>query len=764
SIGDFAFYECNYIEKLSLPNTLTKIGSHAFYNNKSLEGIDIPNSVAGIGDYAFAFCEKIKSIELSNNVTVIEKDTFMWCSSLVHIRIPAKVTKVESGAFNRTGSNIQCEIIFLNDMPSFAADSFVNCKATIYYPCNNKTWDRVLFNNFGGTLTWTPQHEIKNYSKAVIDKDKKTVSAVCNQCKQNAAITVDWICCPDQWFRIGVNAKKQQTFAVACIDGCDLTYEPGGSSGIYINDDFNGTIYTNIKIPKSGLHKLTVKGSVASNALSYTVFVADHNYKKETIQATCTEYEKNIYTCTICENKKEEKGNAPLGHNFEKYISNNDATCIKNGTETANCTRCGITDTREAKGSALGHKPTPDKNIEPDCTNPGKAGGSHCSVCGAVVTQPTIVPAKGHTLVTDSAVEPTCSTLGKTEGQHCSVCGTVTVEQKDLPMTEHTFVADPEIEPTCSSVGKTAGEHCSVCGIVTVEQEDIPMLSHEEKTEFKAATFASDGKRKTVCSVCGKTINETTIAKIKTAVLLKQKFAYSGKAILPNVLITDQNGKSLKAGTDYTVAYKNNTLPGQASATIIFKGNYSGKKVLNFSILPGATSKLSVKQTANAIAVTWSKVTGATGYKVYLYSGKKLVKTLDSTKTSVTFKKLSSGTNYTVIVKAYTKSGNVILTSAASRKLNTATRPVAPSINVRADNKQAKVSWKKVAGANNYTVYYSLKKNGGFKKLSTAKNSCVIKNLKPGKTYYFKVVANKKAGNKVISSSYSKTVSVTIKK
>ena len=56
-----------------------------------------------------------------------------------------------------------------------------------------------------------------------------------------------------------------------------------------------------------------------------------------------------------------------------------------------------------------------------------------------------------------------------------------------------------------------------------------------------------------------------------------------------------------------------------------------------------------------------------------------------------------------------------------------------------------------------------LEKNSGFKKLTVIKNSADIKKLSSGKTYYFKVVANKKAGKAVVASDYSKLISAKIK-
>lgn len=50
------------------------------------------------------------------------------------------------------------------------------------------------------------------------------------------------------------------------------------------------------------------------------------------------------------------EGNAPAEHHsFNNYISNNDATCTQDGTETSVCDNCDVTDTRVANGSALGH-------------------------------------------------------------------------------------------------------------------------------------------------------------------------------------------------------------------------------------------------------------------------------------------------------------------------------------------------------------------------------------------------------------------------
>ena len=61
--------------------------------------------------------------------------------------------------------------------------------------------------------------------------------------------------------------------------------------------------------------------------------------------------------------------------------------------------------------------------------------------------------------------------------------------------------------------------------------------------------------------------------------------SYTGTAIEPELSLT-YNGMTLQEGTDYTVAFSNNTAVGTASVKITGKGNYSGSKTVTFAITP----------------------------------------------------------------------------------------------------------------------------------------------------------------------------------
>ena len=52
-IGDWAFWDCEFLTNINIPNSVTTIGEQAFGGCDSLVNINIPNSVTTIGKYAF---------------------------------------------------------------------------------------------------------------------------------------------------------------------------------------------------------------------------------------------------------------------------------------------------------------------------------------------------------------------------------------------------------------------------------------------------------------------------------------------------------------------------------------------------------------------------------------------------------------------------------------------------------------------------------------------------------------------------------------
>ena len=83
-------------------------------------------------------------------------------------------------------------------------------------------------------------------------------------------------------------------------------------------------------------------------------------------------------------------------HTFTKYVSDNNATCEKDGTKTAKCDKCSATETITDVGSKLGHsftnyKSNDDATCEKDGTKTAK-----CDKCTSTKTITDTGSAKGH--------------------------------------------------------------------------------------------------------------------------------------------------------------------------------------------------------------------------------------------------------------------------------------------------------------------------------------------------------------------------------
>ena len=227
------------------------------------------------------------------------------------------------------------------------------------------------------------------------------------------------------------------------------------------------------------------------------------------INATCTESGKNVYSITVSlggqdfYGEKEVKNpDAPARGHTEVIDAAVAPTCTETGkTEGKHCSVCNTVLKAQEVIPALGHKEVTDAAVAPTCTETGKTEGKHCSVCNEVLKAQEVIPALGHTEVTDAAVAPTCTETGKTKGTHCSVCNEVLKAQEVIPALGHTEVTDAAVAPTCTESGKTEGKHCSVCNKILVMQEEIPADGHEWGEWFvtEAAKESESGKEMRVC-------------------------------------------------------------------------------------------------------------------------------------------------------------------------------------------------------------------------------------------------------------------------
>ncbi len=135
SIGSSAFYRCDSLTSITIPEGVTSIGGDAFYRCDSLTSIivepnnqnysddngvlfnknkteiiqypagkteteyRIPEGVTSIGFSAFEYCDSLTSVTIPETVTTIGSSAFYNCDSLTNITIPKGVTSIGRIAF-----------------------------------------------------------------------------------------------------------------------------------------------------------------------------------------------------------------------------------------------------------------------------------------------------------------------------------------------------------------------------------------------------------------------------------------------------------------------------------------------------------------------------------------------------------------------------------------------------------------------------------------------------------------------------------------
>ncbi|MGN1442382.1 MAG: fibronectin type III domain-containing protein, partial [Acutalibacteraceae bacterium] len=450
--------------------------------------------------------------------------------------------------------------------------------------------------------------------------------------------------------------------------------------------------------------------------------------------ATCTESGYEAYrVCKDCGTTITEYIELPaLGHSFTNYVADGNATCTEDGTKTAKCDRCNVTDTIADNGSAHGH------------------------IAAAAVKE--------------NVVKATCTATGSYESVvYCKYCHEELSRTKAATdKTAHQIVTIKAVPATCTETGLTEGKKCSVCGEILTAQKVISKTEHSYMTSTVKATMTNDGKLVTNCTNCGEISKTVVIPKIAAISLSSTSYTYDGKVKTPTVTVKDSKKNTLKNNTDYTVTYSSGRKnPGQYAVKVTFKGNYSGSKTLYYSILPGVTSKIATAASSSAIKIAWKAVPGATGYRVYLYntSTKKYTALKTTTATSYTATNLKSGTSYKFAVKAYTTVNGKVYWSSEYQTVTATTNPGTPTLKVTAGNKKATLSWTKQTGASGYEIYY--KSGNTYKKLAAVQGGSTLKytrtGLKTGSTYTFKVRAYSVVAGKTIYGSFSSAKSVKVK-
>jgi hypothetical protein len=157
-----AFKNCISLKEVNIPKNLQYLGGGSFAGAISIKRIDLPDTLTELGGEAFQGASSLEYVRLSNNITEIRGNTFEDCESLKEITIPDNVTRIGGHAFYGNTSLAQVNISTNSKLQEIGSSAFRNCDALKEISLPNAT--EVNSKAFKGSPT-----KIKRYSTTLLN-------------------------------------------------------------------------------------------------------------------------------------------------------------------------------------------------------------------------------------------------------------------------------------------------------------------------------------------------------------------------------------------------------------------------------------------------------------------------------------------------------------------------------------------------------------------------------------------------------------------
>ena len=170
---------------------------------------------------------------------------------------------------------------------------------------------------------------------------------------------------------------------------------------------------------------------------------------------------------------------------------------------------------------------------------------------------------------------------------------------------------------------------------------------------------------------------------------------------------------------------------------------------------PIAPTVSKLENTTRGIKLTWNKITGVYGYRVYTKTSSGWKKLKDTTATSLTDSAVTANQTKTYTIRCINKNGKTISgynSKGWSKKYTASTPKITKLINT---SKGVSVTWNKVTGVYGYRLYRKYTGGSWTKVKNTTSTSFTDSGAKKGKKVTYTVRCIDKKGNTV--SDYNKT-------
>lgn len=163
AIGEKAFKDAVYLERVTFPESVARIEEYAFSGCSSLRETVWTNGLEYIGYGAFEWCTALERLELPEGLQTIAMEAFRECASLKEVVLPRSLGLLEAYAFNNC-SELE-KITFHKKNILFGNFAFKGCAKL---PAETLMYPMILSCNIEEPFVW---YSTDHYFDAEFDWD-----------------------------------------------------------------------------------------------------------------------------------------------------------------------------------------------------------------------------------------------------------------------------------------------------------------------------------------------------------------------------------------------------------------------------------------------------------------------------------------------------------------------------------------------------------------------------------------------------------------